>query len=395
MRPGDEDRVAALVAGAFGGDAPGEMEAQLKLAWGACPWTPLEGTLVAEEDGRVVACGQALQLEVRFGRVAVPAVGIHAVVAEPGLADPGLPRAMWERGRDDALARGTALMIGFARKRGVFSRGGAVPLMVESTWRLDAWRLPEPRQREFRELEPGDEERVAEWHALDGQARPLSLVRPAGLRPWLPRRAPLVRVHPRGYLGLRDNRDGSLEVREVGGADPAFHREALLEAGALARAAGARELRGHVPPDHPFVLASLPFGPEVAVAWRSPDAGPMGFLLAVEPFLRRLEPELAARLEAAGGSGLDLVVRAGEEEVRLGLGQGRRSDRLELELGPGPLLQVIAGYRAAEEALAERLERGEDRGGLARRLLEEPEALGRLRALFPRGYPFMWPTDRF
>ena len=88
----------------------------------------------------------------------------------------------------------------------------------------------------------------------------------------------------------------------------------------LARSSGLDEIRGSVPPDHPFSLASIKYGAEVRVRYRK-SGGCMGRIIDQRRLLEKIAPELERRLIASGCGGMGVALRI---ETELG--------RTELEL---------------------------------------------------------------
>jgi hypothetical protein len=112
----------------------------------------------------------------------------------------------------------------------------------------------------------------------------------------------------------------------------------------------------------------------------------MGEILNLKSFFGRLEQELTSRLRQASPQSppVDLIIRTDDEVAELALpGTDRDPLPVELTLPRKPLTQLAVGYKGLDTVLHE--------AGVG----VDPEKRQVLRALFPKGHPYVWPPDRF
>lgn len=178
------------------------------------------------------------------------------------------------------------------------------------------------------------------------------------------------------------------KVAEVGGISDDAHHTILHLLGRRAAALGVDEIQLCVPPDHPFGLFLRQFGCRVSSLYLR-NAGPMGRIIHLQPFLKKLLPVLAGRWHSAETE-LVLATDLGTCAIRRAAGAGdlclaaqpsRGAPRLRL--GQEVLMQLACGYRSVEDCWRA----GQAQGGArARHLAGE---------LFPLHEGHMWWSDRF
>lgn len=193
--------------------------------------------------------------------------------------------------------------------------------------------------------------------------------------------------HICGYVTCDDTHE-RCKVAEVGGSGDDAHHTLLHLLGRRAARLGVEEIGLSVPPDHPFGLFLRQFGCRINSRYPR-NAGPMGRIIHLEPFLERLLPVLAGRWRDPE-SELVLATDLGTRALR----RARRGGELRvvakpapgaprLRLGQAALMQLACGYRTVEDCWLA----GQARGTVvARRLAGE---------LFPLQNGHMWWSDRF
>ena len=185
-------------------------------------------------------------------------------------------------------------------------------------------------------------------------------------------------------------RHGRFIVSEIGGTGgPAF--ESL--ASALSRRAsreGAEAVAFHVPSDDAFGAFCSRYG----CRWRIEhprNADAMGRIVDLRALMEKLAPEWNRRLQALPTSWRERLLL--ETDIgSVGLRVLGRSVLLETKAGRGAatvrlpqnvLTQLVLGYRSVAEVVYDR------DVSIPRRILPV------LDALFPKGHPYMWWSDRF
>jgi hypothetical protein len=163
----------------------------------------------------------------------------------------------------------------------------------------------------------------------------------------------------------------SLHVLEAECDAPEGWRALLATAAAAARARGL-PLTADLPPDHGLVAAARPHGVEVSVRWPYRSQG-MAALEQPQAILDRVAPALPV------GS-LTWVID-GPGGARWTLDRG--GPDLRVACAPGALLQLLLGVSDASALRA------------AGRLRADDDAVARLDALLPAGFPFTCASDRF
>ncbi|HEX2678848.1 MAG TPA: GNAT family N-acetyltransferase, partial [Polyangiales bacterium] len=300
----DIDAAAELTARVFA-QGVAEQRAAFELARAAslhCPFMPPELCWgVFDEADTLVAKWQLVDLSVRVLGVPLRTAGSFAIAAEPAVRGDVVQR-MVEAGRAEVSELGFDLMIGVAQRGAIYQRLGARPICAEPLWELDPLHVPAPRAGErFHAPFPEQLPWSIDTYLASNAARSGTLQRSAELLAFLPRRAPEMLAVEAGYLGLRvaaGDPASDIEVREVAAVDDAFYDAALRELAERARAAGARRVFGHVPADHPLVLASAIYGAHVTVE-HPRRSGCMAGLVDPARALEKLTPVLRARFAAS------------------------------------------------------------------------------------------------
>ena len=392
LGPADIDAIAELTGHAFGGTDPTTASALQRAASMACPFMPPTLCWGMEKDGRLIAKWQLLDLTMRIGQARLRVAGAHTVAVHRDHQGEQRIEELFRRGRSEGEELGFELILGFAQRGSLYQQLGAVPVCADYTWSCDALKLPTGSLAGFHERSEPSE--LVRLYNLAHESRPLSLVRSVELWPWLLRKPPRILVGPGGYLGLREAPD-ALEVRELGHGHPAFAESALRALSTLARERGIRRIHGHLPPDHPLVRASIPYGAELTQRHEK-RAGAMGGIVHVGRFLDRMAPELERRLahsEHAGDSlVLDLTIDGRPHTLELGAG-GVRTKTLRLDLPAALLLQLTVGYRSPLSLLSALSHDASSSD--AARLLGDRASMSLLDALFPPAHPFVSHTDRW
>jgi hypothetical protein len=389
----DVDAIAELTGHAFGGADPAAAAALQKFANQACPFMPPDLCWGVEENGRLLAKWQLLDLTASIGEARLRVAGAHAVAVHRDHHGQHLIEELFRRARHEVEELGFEIILGFAQRGALYHLLGAVPVCAEYEWSCDALKLPQASREGFREqAEPRE---LVRLYNLAQGGRPLSLLRSAELWPWLLRKPSQFLLGPGGYLGLRQHAD-ALEVRELGFEHAGFAEHALRLLSTLAREHGIRRIHGHLPMDHPLVQASLPFGAEVSVRYEK-RAGAMGGVVHIGRFLDRIQLELERRWSLSAHAGFTLALELQLEDrshtLELGAGAGR-ARKLRLALSSSALLQLVLGYLRPAALLNALAYEGpfQER---ARSLLSDRDALSLLEALFPAAHPFVSHTDRW
>lgn len=181
----------------------------------------------------------------------------------------------------------------------------------------------------------------------------------------------------------------ALRLAEAGAASPAA-ADALLDA--CRGWAGGRALetvQWMVPPDGRIGVAAALRGATIRLN-HTFEGESMGRSLDVAALLRALEPELARRWRQRVPSWTGrLIIETGEDRAGLSLAAGQLAiaeadalaDATVVALGPGDVARLVFGGFPPEELLA--------RAGIG-----EPVATA-LATLFPQGFPYISPPDRF
>ncbi len=201
-----------------------------------------------------------------------------------------------------------------------------------------------------------------------------------------------------GYAVMDDD-PKAVKVAEVAGLTAESYQALAAALRERAKTVGQQTITVYAPIDHPFAQLARRLGCEVYVGFPKDSVG-MGRIINLATTLEKLLPELTRRLArgpAQGLSGRPLRSWSGKLGLRTDIGsaglrcvQGQWSLQpevrggLALELPQWALLQLLMGYRTADEVVA---------SGQGRVSGEPPEGL--LDALFPPQWAHMWHTERF
>ena len=171
-------------------------------------------------------------------------------------------------------------------------------------------------------------------------------------------------------------------VNEVGYTDASVFSTLLAEIAARAIALRVERVSLHMPPDDPFVVYCRRYGAEVTLEYRR-CAGGMARVIDQAALLGMLQPLVRRRLQEAGMSGWsgEIVIQTDLGIDRLIVGQPGGSYRITMP--QWMLAQLLLGYRGVDDALSEA------------DTYADSDLLPVLRVLFPEGYPYIWPADRF
>jgi predicted acetyltransferase len=167
---------------------------------------------------------------------------------------------------------------------------------------------------------------------------------------------------------------------EVGYATPAVFSTLLAEAGKQAAQKRVEKLTIHAPVDDPFVLYCRRYGCTTSLSYAR-NAHGMARIINQAATIKAIQPLMLRRLQASQIDWRGTLVFStdlGKDALELGSGP-----ELVLHLPQTMLTQWILGYRGIEDALFETE-------------TKVPEAaVPVLKAIFPTGYPFIYPSDRF
>jgi hypothetical protein len=187
----------------------------------------------------------------------------------------------------------------------------------------------------------------------------------------------------------------ALEVREVAGLGGDFFDGALRELALHARTAGVRRIWGHVPHDHEWVLASVPYGARVSLEYPR-ASGCMAGVVDAQRLVECLVPSLEQRLAHSrfADACVRLTLHIDDTTCCCTLGaHGSRMLHLERRLSAGAFLQMAMGYLPPSSLLA--AERALLGPGMHAPFVPDVDEEALLGALFAQPAPFMWHTDRF
>jgi predicted N-acetyltransferase YhbS len=381
--PEDLEKVSRLTAQFLGrGDSEGTYTL-LRRAFAECPFLTPDLCLLAEVDGEIAASGQALPLEMQVGNTVVQAGGVQAIVVDPRFRSRHLVERLFHEGRAMLINRGLDFSLGFGHPR-YYDRLGATPIAGDTMIHVRTRDVRGTFAGGFRGLGPGDVELLLRHYAKANAGRTCVIRRSLDYWTWLRKKPSHVRIREDGYVGY-ELREKEVLVSEINGEGPGFYRDALGEVAGIARSEGLEEIMVEAPPDHPFVDSILSFGVEVCTTYRR-TGWCMGEILDVTSFFGKLEGELTSRLRQTlpASPDVDLVIRVDDQTAELAL-PGTKGGRLsiELTLPRKPLTQLAVGYKGLDTVLHET--------GVA----IDAERRQVLRAILPKGNPFVWMPDRF
>lgn len=181
--------------------------------------------------------------------------------------------------------------------------------------------------------------------------------------------------------------DGRFRVSEVGAGDSSAFETLAAVIGHQARRRKAEEVEFHLPSDDPFGEFCARLGCRWDIV-HPRNRGPMGRILHLAPLMAALQPELSDRLHADPWAGrLRLETDLGAIGLRIS-GTGvtltqPHPGALRVALPQMALTQLVMGYRSAADV------------ALDPDVTIPRRALPALSALFPKGHPYMWWSDRF
>jgi len=191
------------------------------------------------------------------------------------------------------------------------------------------------------------------------------------------------------YAAFRERRD-RLVVAEVGWRREDAFGTLLREFSEIAIRMRSGSIHVHLPAGHPFAEFCQAYGCEVS-SWYPWNGDGMLRIIDLESLFRKIRAELGGRVRRSGlgdysGSltietdlgAVTLEIDGGNVAVNPGGGGGSL-----LRLPQARLAQLVVGYRSLRSLL---LEPGVEARGDTQRLVD---------ALFPRGEPYVWMSDRF
>ena len=185
-----------------------------------------------------------------------------------------------------------------------------------------------------------------------------------------------------------DAQAGRLMVSEVCGVD----RDALVTLGAVigrrAKREGAGQVRCCLPLDDPFLDVCMALGYSCSASYPF-NGGAMGRIISLESLMQKMTGVFFDRMIASGlGWTGDVILKTDIGTVGLHIGRSSVSltepvKRPQVYISQMALSQLAMGYRTAEDV-------AHDQGvSISKRMLPV------MNALFPKGNPYMWWSDRF
>jgi len=381
----DIPEAASMTARIFAGeDELEDMTALLEAAYRTCPYMPPRLCWGAFDEGRLAAKWQILDFRIRVAGNVLAVAGIQGVVASPDENFKGYPALIARECLPGVVAAGFTVAMGFAQRGGLYTKIGGVPVAPEYRVELDPRSIPPLSADDdpFRLLgSEADIEQVLDVYAATNASRSGSFVRTLDYWPWMVRKPDVWWMTDDGYIGVIPN-ENDLELKEIGGRDPAFYDVAARKLSALAREAGQTRIWGRIPPDHPFCDAARRYGIELKtqVPKRS---GCIGMVLDPTGFVEAVRPGLEDRANALGLPPLELGFAGAGFDAVLSLGAAGAPRKITLPVPSSSLLQWCMGFRSVASSLVEH----------AATIESDDAAL--LERLFPVGAPFTWGSDRY
>jgi len=393
----DWEQIADLVAQAFAGEGGYHQVYEHTLK--GLPRDPThrpENIRVVEADGRIVSLVVIVDRMIRVGSAILRMGGLGGVTTHGAYRGRGYMRALIQ----DCLAYMERQGYDISLLDGIpdfYHRFGYVPVMPYYTLSIPtakAEKLGRPlRVRRFRK---SDLTAVMALYHADNVYRTGTVVRTRAYWQWQRKRLRHCRVAVdeqgmvRGYVWLAENR--RFRVSEAAGDDPHAVESLLRSLARQAKACYSAEIPLVLPPDHPFTRRSLALcGGEVTVKVNR-NGGWMGRFINLKGAFEKLAGELEKRLRVSAFKDWQGILRLATDlgTIELHIASGEVGVREETEGGAlactlpqTALIQLLFGYRDIAEVAAD--------PGVA----IPPEALSLLRALFPRGYPFIARPDWF
>ncbi len=183
--------------------------------------------------------------------------------------------------------------------------------------------------------------------------------------------------------------DERFQVSEVGARDPSAFETLTAVLGQQARRRKVDEVEFHLPLDDPFGEFCARYGCRWNVVYPR-NRSSMGRILHLTPLMKALQPELSRRLRTSpmawdGTLNLDTDIGAVGLKVTnqaVALAPPHRR-AVRVRLSEMALTQLVMGYRSAADL------------ALDPDVAVPARALPILDALFPKGHPYMWWSDRF
>jgi len=277
-----------------------------------------------------------------------------------------------------------------------YYRFGYAPGLVESEATVVTRQAETaPRRYAVREFAPEDAPAVADLYMQQNARRTGMIARNRetwqGIRrgaSWVERVAAFVVTDEEQVVGYASyNIDPwRYAIGEVGYRDWSVFGTLLAEMGRRAVEARVERVSLALPGDEPFLAYCRRYGLEQKLTYPYYANG-MVRVVDQAALLELLKPVLEERLTAAGiarqssAVGGTLVVETELGTDRVALGQGGPEWRVRLS--QALLGQLVMGYRGVEDALFETDAQVDE------------QVVPVLQALFPRGYPYIYCSDRF
>jgi predicted acetyltransferase len=189
-----------------------------------------------------------------------------------------------------------------------------------------------------------------------------------------------------GYAAF-DNSRTAVNIVEVNAVSPAAHWSLLYEFAKMAVERRCGELLLHMPSDDPFVRFARRYGCNTQIGYRRMGGGMMR-ILNQEALFRKLQPALQERVASSALAGTPMTVTFETDLATTdlhfnGAPKAGRTGRWRVKLGQDKLMQLVVGYRAADDLLTDRDVTAEG----------DPQEL--LGILFGGLSPYVWRADVF
>jgi hypothetical protein len=193
----------------------------------------------------------------------------------------------------------------------------------------------------------------------------------------------------KGYAAY-DGQAGQFHVSEIGGYDGRTFGSLANALARRARRSGAESVRFHLPPNDAFGAFCIRYGCAWSI-WYPSNAGSMGRIVQLGPLIEKLQPEFSRRLHRAGADWkgmLAIETDIGSVGLRIDgsnvvATQETQASTLNVRVPQMLLTQLVLGYRDVVEVACDT--------GVQLPVRSVPI----MAALFPKGHPFMWWSDRF
>ena len=357
--------------------------------------------------GKAVSWLYINDLQMRIGRGVVRMGGIGGVGTDKAHRKKGYSRLCMEKAVETMDKQGYDVTALFGIPD-YYTKWGYASVMPEPRLRIGLESVKEAGEGDGGRIAPFDKRQhgreVLAIYAANNRLRDTSLLRPP-LKRWRAFRlgsnwgiratAFVVRGKGGKLSGYAahdlQGKEEEFKVTEVGYRDASAFAPLCAELARRAKREGRETLVFHLPLDHPFAAYLHRWsGNHQLVYFRAAEG--MARIIHLDKTLRKCRGELARRLAAS-------PLRAASFKLALDTDIGSAaiiSKRGKLSIGSGPvkggprvtmtqdvLTQLLLGYRDAEEAAC--------RCGvnIPRR------AMPMVKALFPRGWAYIWQADRF